>query len=510
MPKCLDCALVFAESLRRCPHCGTATEVLTQTGEATDLSAWQSDKRRRPLHRWMALGVAITALAAVAVVVAMPGGSQSPADPGPVVASKRPVFVPPIVPQARETVIEPGELEGALTIDEAVLYGSRIVLKGQISSNAVVRVTVEGEPIPILPDGGRFQAVIPLSKTSLDLVAEGIDGRTVRQSVLVDTPDSDSTARIRLHGHLDGQTYHERDVQIELAPGMGASEISVRLDRVETFVRDEDDVVRLYRAPKGLAFLRITRTGQYSFLRERDQQEVILIPAGIARRGFGKEAPHGPRHIVRLSAYLVDRTEVSCDQYARFLEYMHQVGDPSLRHREDRDSDLRPLGWMTDKPPTGTGPLPVAGISWFAAYTYCRWVGGRLPTEAEWERAGAGARGFHFPWGDDYQPARCRSETDSPTAARSLLASASVYGLLHASGNVREWCHDRYGPRWYRYDSRIDPRGPASNGHRVVRGGSFATPVNSLVLQTREHAAPGKKLKDLGFRVAQSWPGSIR
>jgi formylglycine-generating enzyme required for sulfatase activity len=85
-----------------------------------------------------------------------------------------------------------------------------------------------------------------------------------------------------------------------------------------------------------------------------------------------------------------------------------------------------------------------------------------------------------------------------------------VYGLLHMAGNAREWCHDRYGPRWYRFDTRIDPRGPASNGHRVVRGGSYATPINSLVMQTREHAAPAERLEDIGFRVARSWPATIR
>jgi iron(II)-dependent oxidoreductase len=93
--------------------------------------------------------------------------------------------------------------------------------------------------------------------------------------------------------------------------------------------------------------------------------------------------------------------------------------------------------------------------------------------------------------------------------AQSQLAGASVYGLLHMAGNAREWCHDRYGPRWYRFDTRIDPRGPASNGHRVVRGGSYATPINSLVMQTREHAAPAERLEDIGFRVARSWPATI-
>jgi len=510
MPKCPDCDLVFAETLRRCPHCGTATEVLGQRESPADLAGWDPEKRAAPRRKWLVAALGLVAVGALAFVVGVPGTAEPEVASVPTPRNRRAAeSVAPRL-QVRQSGIEPGELKGSVTVDEAVLYGERVLLTGTIAANAVVRVTVQGEPIPILPDGQRFQALLSLRKTSVEVIAEGIDGESVRQTVLIDTPDPDSVKPNQLLRHLDGQTFHQRELLLELASSLGDPHLPVRLERVETFVRLGDEVIRLYHAPDGLVFLRHTRTGQYSFLRERDQQEVILIPAGIARRGFGNEPPHGPRHIVRLSAYLIDRTEVSCDQYARFLAYMGQVGDPSLRHREDRNSDLRPLGWKSNEAPAGMGSLPVTGISWYAAHAYCRWVGGRLPTEAEWERAGAGARGFHFPWGDDFEAPRCRSGSESPIAARSLLASASVYGVLHTSGNVREWCHDRYGPRWYRYDSRIDPRGPASNGHRVVRGGSYATPINSLVLQTREHAAPVHKLKDIGFRVAIQWPDSIR
>jgi formylglycine-generating enzyme required for sulfatase activity len=113
--------------------------------------------------------------------------------------------------------------------------------------------------------------------------------------------------------------------------------------------------------------------------------------------------------------------------------------------------------------------------------------------------------GLAYPWGDAFDAARCCAPATGPVAAASLLAGSSFFDMLHASGNVREWCLDRYDPRWYLRGSRKNPRGPAHNTHRVVRGGSFLSPPETLRLQYRDHFDATKKAPDLGFRVARSW-----
>jgi formylglycine-generating enzyme required for sulfatase activity len=455
--------------------------------------------------------VGVLAVVAAGLALGIPGMAEVPPTPPPS-ESTPPLKKPPprAAPQPRQEGIHPRKLEGSVKVTTAILRGDYVIVAGTIEANAVVRITLDGAPLTISADGTHFQALLGRRKTSFKLVAEGFDGEELEQTVLIGVPEHEEADPPALKRHLDGQTYYERDLMLELTEEAEDPRLAVVLDRVETYVRSGEGIVRLYRAPEGLVFLRVSRTGQYCFLRERDQQEVMLIPSGISRRGFGEEPPTGPRHTVRLSAYLIDRTEVSCAQYSRFLNYMTRVGDRSLRHRADAGADLRPRDWTSDQPPLGAESLPVTGVSWFGAYAYCRWVGGRLPTEAEWERAGAGAGGMRFPWGDKYDPERGNASSAQSMPARSLLAGASVYGLLHMSGNAREWCGDQYGPRWYRYDTRINPRGPSGNRHRVIRGGSYASSLNSLVLQVREHAAPDENPSDLGFRVARTWPDTIR
>jgi serine/threonine-protein kinase len=288
--------------------------------------------------------------------------------------------------------------------------------------------------------------------------------------------------------------------------GSGPSRMeSVVLKEVENRVTIEESTFTLYRAPEGFKFLRVTPQGTYTFLREKDGQEMVLLPGGVAWRGRGDQAPDGPRHLVRLKAYLLDRTEVTCGQYSAFLHAVARENDLSMRQPDDPGVVLRPVGWTSDVPPEGLADRPVVGIAWYAAYAYARWVGGRLPTEAEWERAAAGARGLSYPWGDTFDRVRCRSRARSVQRADSLPAGVSPYGLLHMSGNVREWCVGRYDPRWYLRGGRVFPRGPAGPTHRVVRGGSFRSTPEELVLQHRDNMDPAKKAADLGFRVARAW-----
>ena len=214
-------------------------------------------------------------------------------------------------------------------------------------------------------------------------------------------------------------------------------------------------------------------------------------------------ASETPAHRVRVSAFGLDRTEVTQDAYARCVAAGECV--PSLVGA----TDARLAG----------GTLPVVGVSQREARQYCASVGGRLPTEAEWERgARGGARaaktGRTFPWGSGWDGrlanhgrlVRTLRATDDGYAFLAPVASypdgASPFGLLDLAGNVSEWVADWYDRGYYSTSPRVDPTGPTVGSLRVFRGGSFDSPSFALRSAYRGMAPEGTRDVQLGFRCA--------
>jgi formylglycine-generating enzyme len=153
---------------------------------------------------------------------------------------------------------------------------------------------------------------------------------------------------------------------------------------------------------------------------------------------------------------------------------------------------------------------------------WVNWNGGyRLPTEAEWEKAGrGGVSGHRFPWNDtdtinwswaNYTGGSGSYDTTYgsdvnpkfrvglyPYTSPVGYFAANGYGLYDMAGNVNEWCWDWYGP--YASDSQTDPRGLASGSDRVIRGGSFAEWAFYCRMASRIHQPPSAAAEDLGFR----------
>jgi len=518
MPRCIHCNETYADQLRRCPYCGQVPDMgpdaLAALGQAAaPVSAVTLHARRRRRNLYVFVGGLLAALGLLSV------GSlvlfTVDKDPDPLDVDLGSGSTPALVLEVDQSNIlpdgiRPQKVDLTLKVTSAVATPRGIVVEGVCSPMAIVRVAVDGHAAVIDPLGNRWRAVVPLKGTEVHVVGEGLNDDRAERTAKVDSsvaPDKEPR-RVPMVSHAEGQTVHTRTVELKLSAvvrNMPRPDPKTRLTRVENRVSVGPLTFTIYRAPKGLVYLRTTSKGQQAFLRKADGQEMVLVPAGLSKRGMGKDPPHGPLHIVRTGPYLIDRSEVTCAQYATFLDFMRRVNDPSVRHPEDDGADLLPLGWVNASPPSGTAHLPVTGVNWFAAHAYARWVGGRLPSEAEWERAAAGPHAWSYPWGEGFDSTRCQGQSPALIAAVSMLRGESYYSVLHMAGNAREWCTDRYDPRWYLRSSRSNPRGPSRNKHRVIRGGSYASSLDHLRLQYRDHGDPKKKVNDTGFRVVIRW-----
>ncbi len=231
---------------------------------------------------------------------------------------------------------------------------------------------------------------------------------------------------------------------------------------------------------------------------------MVPVPAGWFLMGSdpGLDRVAGPqeqpRHSVYLDAFEIDQFEVSNAHYLRFVLATKAAVPPY---------------WKGDPFPDKMAPHPVIGVSWHEADTYCRWVGKRLPTEAEWEKAARGTDGRLYPWGNEL-PGWLRTNIAHPGSKRGIryppLANVnryergvSPYGVYQMAGNVAEWVADWFDPDYYRRGPAENPRGPARGEDKVFRGGSWNEDPEVARSAGRGSYPPDYRSYLIGFRCAR-------
>jgi eukaryotic-like serine/threonine-protein kinase len=239
-----------------------------------------------------------------------------------------------------------------------------------------------------------------------------------------------------------------------------------------------------------------TPESKSTLIREKDDMEMVYIPAGKFTMGSGMgDSDEVPVHTVYLDAYYIDKFEVSNAQYRACVE---------------SGACDRPIGnSYTCSSYYGNSQYdnyPVIYVNWNQAKAYCDWAGAALPTEAQWEKAAQGTDG-PYPWGEgiDCTKANYRAcNMGDTTAVGSYPDGASPYGALDMAGNVMEFVNDWYSYNYYSQSPDNNPTGPASGDGRVVRGGAWYDDTNIMRTSTRSHGDPNGRIYGLGFRCARN------
>jgi formylglycine-generating enzyme required for sulfatase activity len=245
-----------------------------------------------------------------------------------------------------------------------------------------------------------------------------------------------------------------------------------------------------HRLLHGLVLALFTMACQPSQADSQAATAMVAVPAGAFSMGADLDRPgdESPRHSVTLPAFRIDLYEVTNARYRKCVNSAACSEPADLRFFDD----------------TRAADHPVVFVSWYQADAYCRWLDGRLPTEAEWEKAARGTQGRAYPWGNrpsaDKLNAGLRFEGTRPVG--SYPAGASPYGALDMAGNVWEWTAD-----WYlAYAGSEFQTNLFGEKYKVVRGGSWNHPIQDARSFHRDIAHPARTLLVVGFRCAADLP----
>jgi formylglycine-generating enzyme required for sulfatase activity len=214
----------------------------------------------------------------------------------------------------------------------------------------------------------------------------------------------------------------------------------------------------------------------------------VYVPAGRFTMGSNEgQSKERPVHEVYLDSYWIGQTEVTNAQYAACVS---------------ADACTEPSNSRWDNP--NYADRPVVDVDWFQANEYAQWVGGVLPTEAQWEKACRGTEAFTYPWGNDNPTSRLLNydyNVNTTTPVGSYLDGASPYGALDMAGNVWEWTADWYDSDYYRSSPDANPTGPSDGADRVLRGGAFYEVEGGVRCAYRVWYHPYDWYYGIGFRV---------
>lgn len=257
--------------------------------------------------------------------------------------------------------------------------------------------------------------------------------------------------------------------------------------------------------------------------------EYIYIPAGnfYMGSGTGNPADEQPRQTVSVSAFYIDRFEVTNSQYAAFLTDNENTAYYSNQMAIDKLPDNSYIA------KAGFENYPIRYVDWSAANAYAQWNNKRLPTETEWEKTARGglyldeANAISNPnptrvysWANEILSLQYANylivgrpfDGIAPVGTYNgqlinsvqTISNASPYGVFDLLGNAAEWVSDWYQADYYSVSPSLNPTGPETGQYKVYKGGSFDNTASEIYISKRFSALPTARPYNVGFRTVRT------
>lgn len=234
--------------------------------------------------------------------------------------------------------------------------------------------------------------------------------------------------------------------------------------------------------------------------------EKVAVNGGEFSMGDEFISGDQPSHKVKLSDFSISKTEVTNHQFALFLN----ANNIDFRATYNSKNMVVAIGKYSKleyvdgkwKPKEGFQNHPVVNVSWWGATEFCKWAGGRLPTEAEWEYAAKGgiySKKYKYTGSNNIMDVAFIGVNSVNKPQEVAQLKANELGLYDMSGNLSEWCSDWYGE--YQCDFQQDPRGPESGIYKIFRGGAYFEVEQCCKTTHRNAFSPDGALIFVGFRV---------
>jgi len=249
----------------------------------------------------------------------------------------------------------------------------------------------------------------------------------------------------------------------------------------------------------GFVVLAILAYFGYSAIKSYDLQTKAMnsiitekVPGGDFQMGSnGGDSDETPIRNIKLKDFWIFKYEVTNQEYSQCVE--------AKKCKSPKAFDSYTVKNYYGN--SGYDNYPVVNLTWQQASDYCQWIGGSLPTEAQWEIAARGVDGRIYPWGNnlpDRDYANYASNNGDTMEVGSFENGMSPNRAMDMAGNVWEWVEDRYGD--YEAGDLENPSGPNSGSERVIRGGSWGSDVESIRSSNRYAISPNEYYGNLGFR----------